>query len=283
MPTTDRSRTRRVIGGTLLVALVSTGGYLGVKGLVNNFGSPGCRAVVAGNEVSFSPEQMANAATIAGVSVKRGLPARAATIAITTAIQESKLRNLTYGDRDSLGLFQQRPSQGWGTTAQVQDAVHSSGTFYDALVKIQGYENKSITKVAQQVQRSGYPEAYADHEGEGRVLASVFTGQSPAGIGCRLNEATTGAPAAKLAKAIQRESGLAATPSGRQVTVSAPTPTAAWSAGSWAVAHADAEGITVVTVGSQTWTRSRDSSAWSWHAATRPAASARSVRIEIAG
>ena len=123
------------------------------------------------------------------VAVKRGLPPRAATIAIATAIQESKLRNLRYGDRDSLGLFQQRPSQGWGTEEQILDPVYAPTSFYDALVKIKGYESMEITKVAQEVQRSAYPEAYADHEQEGRILASTISGHSPAGLGCRLNAA----------------------------------------------------------------------------------------------
>ena len=117
-------------------------------------------------------------------------------IAIATALQESKLRNLRYGDRDSVGLFQQRPSQGWGTEEQILDPVYAVNRFYDALVKIKGYESMEITKVAQEVQRSAYPEAYADHEQEGRILASTISGHSPAGLGCRLNAAGTGDPAA---------------------------------------------------------------------------------------
>src|SRR6478752_5974491 len=117
-------RRRRWIGRIILLVLVvavGIGGYLGVQGVVKNFGGPSCRAVASGQEVTFTPEQMANAATITAVAVRRGLPARAATIALATAIQESKLRNIRFGDRDSLGLFQQRPSQGWGTEEQILD------------------------------------------------------------------------------------------------------------------------------------------------------------------
>ncbi len=144
----------------------------------------GCTAVASGRTVTLDAEQAGNAAIITGVAVKRKLPARAATIAIATALQESKLRNLTYGDRDSLGLFQQRPSQGWGTKAQVTDPVYAANAFYDVLVKIEGYRSLSVTKAAQKVQRSAFPSAYADHEADARVLASALSGNSAAAFTC---------------------------------------------------------------------------------------------------
>jgi hypothetical protein len=91
-----------------------------------------CTLPVTG--VRLTGEQVGNARTIAQVGYERGLPERAVVIALATAMQESRLRNLDYGDRDSLGLFQQRPSQGWGTPAQVQDPVYAAGKFYDGLV-----------------------------------------------------------------------------------------------------------------------------------------------------
>ena len=109
------------------------------------------------------------------------MPARAATIALATAYQESKIYNLEHGDRDSLGLFQQRPSQGWGTREQILDPYYATNAFYDALAKVDGYESMRITEAAQEVQRSGFPEAYADHEADARVLASALTGHSPDG------------------------------------------------------------------------------------------------------
>ena len=90
---------------------------------------------VAGLSMTLTAEQVANAATIAQVGRDRGLPERAVVIALATAQQESRLRNLDYGDRDSLGLFQQRPSAGWGTEAQVQDPVYAANKFYDHLVE----------------------------------------------------------------------------------------------------------------------------------------------------
>jgi hypothetical protein len=105
-------------------------------------------------------------------------------IALATAYQESKIRNLDFGDRDSLGLFQQRPSMGWGTIKQIQDPYYATNKFYDALVQVDGYENMRITEAAQRVQRSGFPEAYEDHAEDGRALASALTGYSPHAFSC---------------------------------------------------------------------------------------------------
>jgi hypothetical protein len=148
----------------------------------------GCQASVGGVVVDLSTEQAENATTIVAVGVRRGLPARAASIALATAYQESKLRNLDHGDRDSLGLFQQRPSQGWGTAAQIQDPFYAVNKFYDALVKVDGYQSMRITEAAQEVQRSGFPEAYEDHAADGRALASALTGYSKARFSCVVDD-----------------------------------------------------------------------------------------------
>jgi len=130
---------------------------------------------VDGGTVTVSAEQARHATTIAGVARDRGLPDRAVVIALATAQQESGLRNLDYGDRDSLGLFQQRPSQGWGTPAQVQDPVYAAGKFYDGLVQVPGWETGRLTEVAQTVQRSGFPEAYQKHEAMAQELTVALT------------------------------------------------------------------------------------------------------------
>ena len=127
-------------------------------------------------------EQSENAALIAAIAVRRGMPARAATIALATAYQESKLRNLEYGDRDSLGLFQQRPSQGWGTRdADPRPGLRDQRLLRRARARSTATRRCAITEAAQQVQRSGFPDAYADHEPDARVLASALTGNSRAG------------------------------------------------------------------------------------------------------
>lgn len=146
--------------------------------------SSGCTAEVDGHEVTINLEQAENASLITAIAMQRGMPARAASIALATAFQESKLYNLDYGDRDSVGLFQQRPSQGWGTVAQLTDPEFATNAFYDALTGIDGYPEMEITVAAQEVQRSAYPDAYADHEEDARALASVLTGNSPRGLWC---------------------------------------------------------------------------------------------------
>jgi hypothetical protein len=108
------------------------------------------------------------------VAQARHLPPRAVVIALATAQQESRLRNLHYGDRDSLGLFQQRPSQGWGTRAQVLDPAHAAGRFFDHLVRVPHWQTGRLTDVAQAVQRSAFPGAYARWEGMATQVAAAL-------------------------------------------------------------------------------------------------------------
>ena len=276
MPTTDgrpvraedhRTPRRRWVGRLVIlgvVAVIVPAGLVGYRKVTEAAASPTCQATAAGSSVSFSPEQTANAALISAISVRRQLPPRAATIAVATAIQESKLRNLRFGDRDSLGLFQQRPSQGWGTEAQILDPVYATGRFYDALVKVKDYGSREITQVAQEVQRSGFPEAYADHEQEGRILASTLTGLSPAGLGCRLKPVEQAGDGAVVVADLQSQLGVAASQQGTQVTLTGSTAEQAWAAGQWAVARAGAYGIDRVQVGAQAWQRTQDQDALTW-------------------
>src|SRR5674476_346182 len=213
-------RRKRWVGRIVLpviILMVGGAGFFAYTYFKTNFGEPSCRATALGHTATFTPEQTTNAATITAIALKRGLPARAATIANATAIVESKLRNLKFGDLDSLGLFQQRPSQGWGTEAQILDPVHATNAFYDVLIKINGYQSMAITQVAQQVQHSAYPQAYADHEEEGRILASTLAGHSPGGFGCRLDAATVSTPAARIAAQLTAEMGVPATVQAREI------------------------------------------------------------------
>ncbi|HET8718127.1 MAG TPA: hypothetical protein VFM50_10295 [Nocardioidaceae bacterium] len=186
MPTTERRRSgggpfRGFLVGVLLLAVVGAIGVAVYRGAGPLPDPEGCSAQVAGVEVDLSTEQAENAATIAAIGVRRDLPARAVSIALATAYQESKIRNLDHGDRDSVGIFQQRPSQGWGTERQLQNPYYAANRFYDELVKVDGYERMRITEAAQEVQRSGFPEAYDDHAEDARALASALTGYSPDG------------------------------------------------------------------------------------------------------
>src|SRR3954467_10119223 len=147
------------------------------------------RCTVAGLSSPLTAEQVANAATIAQVGRDRGLPERAIVIALATAQQESRLRNLDYGDRDSLGLFQQRPSAGWGSAQQVQDPVYAAGKFYDRLVEVPDWETGRLTEIAQQVQRSGYPEAYQRWESMAGALADALLATIPNPLACSFTPA----------------------------------------------------------------------------------------------
>jgi len=175
---------RTLLALVLVVAVVAGAALLLRDGVGSFLGSEGCTAEVGEVTVDLSIEQAENAAIIAAVGVRRGLPARAVSIALATAYQESKIVNLDYGDRDSLGLFQQRPSQGWGTAEQIQDPYYATNEFYDELVQVEGFESMRITEAAQRVQRSGFPEAYEDHAADGRALASALTGYSEARFTC---------------------------------------------------------------------------------------------------
>ncbi|MFI9210236.1 C40 family peptidase [Streptomyces sp. NPDC053253] len=128
-------------------------------------------------------EQIPHARTIVATGIAMKVPERGQAIALATAIQESRLRNLRYGDRDSLGLFQQRPSQGWGTPEEILDPVHASTRFYEGLLKVAGWQQMTLTQAAQAVQLSGFPDAYARWEPLARALQAAIVKTLPDGEG----------------------------------------------------------------------------------------------------
>lgn len=282
------------------MALLAVAGYLVVQYVTGGSGGPGCNVVSGkgdGASYEFTPEQAVNAATITAVGTARGLPERAVTIALATALQESALRNIQHGDRDSLGLFQQRPSQGWGTPKEIMDPTYSAGEFYDHLVKVPGYTRLPLTVAAQRVQRSGFPQAYAKHEPDAALLAAALTGQSAATLTCEGRPAATRASGPDgVRAALVRDFGRdvlepagaavggssAATPTpspsapdgsgGRTVTlpVSADTPSAGgrsldqrgWQLAHWAVANASELHIARVTYAGREWVAGNTASQW---------------------
>ncbi|MEU3299743.1 C40 family peptidase [Streptomyces sp. NPDC006678] len=124
-------------------------------------------------------EQIPHAQNIVATGVSLQVPRRGQIVALATAMQESRLRNLAYGDRDSLGLFQQRPSQGWGTAEQIRDPVYASERFYRALLKVKGWQQLTVTQAAQAVQKSGYPDAYAQWEPLATALQKAIAATFP--------------------------------------------------------------------------------------------------------
>ncbi len=273
--------------GVLIVVLalllaVAVGAFLYLRNRGGTEPIPGqerCVATAGNQSVAVDLDQAHYASIIVGLSVRRGLPPRAASIAMATVYQETGIRNLDYGDRDSVGLFQQRPSQGWGSAKQLRDPYYATNAFYDALVKIDGWESGDINDVAQQVQRSGYPEAYRDHEGDARVLASALTGHSPAGFRCLDRSNTPGDPEG-LARSLRRTFGKVS-PQARDavVVIDARTARLAWAYAHYAVANAKYYGVTAVKVGDQTW-QTGEFNLPEWSTAT-PAAKAKRVEITL--
>lgn len=261
----SRSSRNARFGGCVIIAILllatviglTIGGFSWFAGKWQPTPAPGkqrCVATAGNNSTVISLEQAHYASIIAGLSVERDLAPRAASIALATAYQESGIRNLDYGDRDSVGLFQQRPSQGWGSEKQLMDPHYASGKFYDALVKIRNWQTRDITQVAQAVQISGHPEAYRDHETDGRVLASTLTGQTPAGFTC-LDRTGADGDAKALASALTKTFGSAAkaTRDGKVLTITAGSKDDAWAYGSFAIANSAQYGTLQVVVGGKQW------------------------------
>ena len=156
-----RARRWKALAITLTTALI-----LGIGGcVVFQHAKPfligdGCQATIGRQVVQLDSQQAAIAATIAGVGYRRGVPTAAVTVAYATALQESHMHNVDYGDRDSVGIFQQRPSEGWGTPSQLMDPVYAATKFFAALVKVPGYQAMPVYRAAQAVQHSADGTAY---------------------------------------------------------------------------------------------------------------------------
>ncbi|WP_069885183.1 heavy metal transporter [Streptomyces luteocolor] len=280
--------------GAAVAVLLAVAGYVAVQYVYGGKPAPRC-TVVSGNgdgaSYEFTAEQAQNAATVAAVGTSRGMPERAVTIALATALQESGLRNISHGDRDSLGLFQQRPSQGWGDEQQIMDPAYSAGRFYEHLAEVPGYSRLPLTVAAQRVQRSGYPQAYAKHEPDAALLAAALTGRSPATFGCEGRPDTDPSGPAQVRAALVRDFGREVRPDaarGRTVTVPVPAPLAGgrtpqrgWELAHWAVAQSSALHIERVVYGGREW-RAGGSGTWRKvpsEGAARPGGAANEVRI----
>lgn len=255
-----------IVAGLLVLALVVVVGVIAVRAALTP--APGCTS----SEPDAAPltvEQADNAATIAAVGSAMGMPNHAVTVALATAMQESGLRNLSGGDRDSAGLFQQRPSQGWGSYEEVTDPVHAAGSFYEKLHAQPDWRTMSVTEAAQVVQRSAAPDAYAQWEPRARSLARALTGEDPAGLTCRgLTLSVPGEDVAALAAAELGTSRL-----------SGPQPEArGWALAGWLVAHAARLGLDAVAYDGRTWTA--ESGKWQ---VTGPADGVLSLRRATSG
>ena len=250
----------RAVGCLVLAVVLMVGLAVGAflwlrsRGLTSPVpGQQRCVATASGNSVTLDLEQAHYASIVVGMSVKRGLPPRAASIAMATVYQETGIRNLNYGDLDSVGLFQQRPSQGWGSRKQLLDPYYATDKFYDALVKIDDWETADITTVAQRIQNSSYPDAYRDHEADARALASALTGHSTAGFTCLERAGRSGKPSA-LVSSIEKTFGAVSDKTKDKVVgISARSGALAWAYAGHALANADRYGVVGVKVDGRQW------------------------------
>jgi cell wall-associated NlpC family hydrolase len=175
-----------VIGGACVLLLpvvfiaAAVGGLASMPtgGSITDCAATGATTAVAG----YQPDQLANATTIVVVGRQLAVPPQGWVVAIAAALRESGLRNLDYGDRDSLGLFQQRSSQGWGTPAQIMNPTYAATQFYRHLLAVPGWQQMSVNDAAQAVQHSGFPDAYAQHEQAARDIVAALAGVVCTGV-----------------------------------------------------------------------------------------------------
>jgi hypothetical protein len=255
-----------VVAALVLVLVAAVGAYVIGHSLSRNgikiplVIGPEC-TVRGDGEVTLDSVQMANAATISAIGIRRGMPERAVVVALATALQESKLENLDDGDRDSIGLFQQRPSQGWGTVDEIKDPRYAANKFYASLKRVKGWESMRITDAAQKVQRSAYPNAYEKWADEASVLARALTGRETAAVACTV----TGTPAlrgaaatAALTEGLKLDWGkrLASSNLAEQaagLTLGVSDASTGWRYAHWLVSHAEGTGLEWVRFGDLEW------------------------------
>lgn len=169
-----------VAAGAALIVVASRAGASGAgaalcSGRPAGAGATGATGATIDGQL-LSAAQIGNARLIYDVAAGMRLPGRAAVIAIATAMQESRLENIPYGTADSLGLFQQRPSRGWGTPAEIMRPDSAATAFYDRLIQVPGWRALPLTVAAQDVQHSAYPDAYARWEPLATDMDTAFSG-----------------------------------------------------------------------------------------------------------
>jgi hypothetical protein len=265
-----RSRGRVLTPGLVLVVLAAAVTIYLVANRAKPFltGS-GCQAGAGKTAVTLDPDQAAIAATIAGVAHRRAMPPRAVMVAYAAALQESHLHNLSYGDRDSIGVFQQRPSEGWGPASKLKNPVYASSKFFGALATVPDYLHTPVYKAAQAVQHSADGYAYVQYQPEAAALAADFTGHSAHTVWCW---SAAAAPARANLTAARRaltgtfgpmSSHRAATPGDAPaMVVRAPRPALGWAVATWLVTHASSYGIHDVSYAGYQWRQSSGSSGW---------------------
>lgn len=243
----------------------------------------GCQAGTGMAAISLDPEQAAIAATIAGVAHHRAMPPRAVIVAYAAAMQESKLHNLNYGDRDSVGVFQQRPSEGWGPATRLLDPVYATTRFFEVLAAVPHYRTKPVYRAAQAVQRSADGYAYLQYQPQATQLAAAFTGHSAHAVWCwSAGQSPAKANLAAARKALDHTFGwvgsrrLASPGDAPTVLLRAPQPALGWTVAAWLVTHAASYGIRDIHYAGFRWQASAGERGW-----TRDKSPARPGQISV--
>jgi hypothetical protein len=262
------SSRRRTLTGVALFAVIvaAVGSYVAIQHgkspLLPASGSF-CKAQVNGEVLSLGTGQAGIAATIAGVARQRSMPRHAVTVAYATALQESKLRNLDYGDLDSVGVFQQRPSQGWGTTRQLEDPVYATSKFFAALVSVPSYQRIPVYKAAQAVQRSADGQAYRQYTQLASALSSAFTGGAPHAVWCWFDGAGAKVHLAAAARQLTKTFGQVTVHSAADPTMRVSTTGSdGWTLAAWLVSHAGVYGIREIRYLGYQWTAAHGAQGW---------------------
>jgi hypothetical protein len=265
VPTTRRRR-RGLSGISLLIAVVVVLGlYVAFRSVAPLLQGSDCTAAGDGEDIALNPGQAAIAATIAGVAARDALPPRAVTIAYATAMQESKLQNLTYGDRDSVGVFQQRPSQGWGNRSDLENPVYATSKFFGALARVPGYQRMPIYQAAQAVQHSADGFAYQQYGPLAAHMTPAFTGQAPHAVWCWYSPKIGGpARAGAASQGLAQTFGLQAArfTSDPGLTVGVPTARRGWAVAAWLVSHAQQYQIANVQFEGYQWSAADGRRGW---------------------
>ena len=253
------ARTTKVFVGLVAVTAVVVGGAIGLHSLWNTATS---HLTVSNCEVGsydLGTDQAAVASTMVGEVTKYRvkLPERAAVLVLAAALQESKLTNLgpNEGDRDSVGVLQQRPSQGWGggDAEKLTDVGEATKEFLDALVQVPNWQRLPLSDAVQAVQISADGSLYAQHEDEAQALADALQGRTAAGISCEFPKPTKVASAARVAAEAGAQLGITSPTAASPRTVRVPG--AHWQTAAWFVANADRLGIEQVAYAGRKWTR----------------------------
>jgi hypothetical protein len=282
------TRTTKSVTALVVGLAVVVGAAFGLRSLWNtaksHFSSDSCTI----GAYDLDPDQAAVASTMVGAvtQYRIALPERASVLVIAAGLQESKLTNLApnAGDRDSVGVLQQRPSQGWGKVAGEPDSIsdrtkrlndvgEATKEFLDALVKVPNWQTLPLAEAVQDVQISADGSAYAQHEQEAQALADALQGVKAAAITCSFEKPTKVATTATVAAQASAQLGID-TPTAAATTVRVPG--ARWQTVAWFVANADRLGIEEVAYNGKQWTRT---GGWTNGAASEAAVTATMYKL----